>query len=69
MFLIRLLFSPLRIALFVARVTGYSRFGLFLIGVAIGLLCAPMTGRELREKLSDRLQELTAGSTTSYTGG
>ncbi|MEJ7585589.1 MAG: YtxH domain-containing protein [Acidimicrobiales bacterium] len=69
MFLIRLLFSPLRITLFLARVIGYSRFGLFLIGVAIGLCFAPMTGRELRERLSDRVQQLTAGNTTAVTGG
>ena len=38
MFLLRLVFSPLRIALFFARIVGYSRFGLFVIGVAVGLL-------------------------------
>ena len=51
MFLFRLVFSPLRIALFFARIFGYSRFGLFLLGVAVGLLFAPTTGAELRAKL------------------
>ena len=62
MFLIKLVFSPLRIALFLARVVGYSRFGLFLVGVAIGLLFAPTTGRELRQDLADRIQAMTSGT-------
>ena len=68
MFLLRLVFSPLRIALFFARVFGYSRFGLFLVGVAVGLLVAPTTGAELRAKIRERIEtasgggaELTAG--------
>ena len=47
MFLIRLVFSPLRIALFFARIFGYSRFFMFLLGVGVGLLLAPTTGAEL----------------------
>jgi len=62
MFLIKLAFTPLRIALFVVRIFGYTRFGLFLVGVALGLLFAPASGRELREKLSDRIQQLTEGT-------
>ena len=68
MFLFRLFFSPLRIALFFARVLGYSRFGLFVIGIGIGLLVAPTTGAELRAKIRERIEasarggaELTAG--------
>ncbi len=62
MFLIKLVFSPLRIALFLVRLVGYSRFGLFLVGVAIGLLFAPSTGRELRQELADRIEALTGGT-------
>jgi hypothetical protein len=68
MFLIRLVFSPLRIALFFARIFGYSRFFMFLLGVGVGLLLAPTTGAELRAKLRERIEaasgagaELTAG--------
>ncbi len=68
MFVIRLVFSPLRIALFFARIFGYSRFFMFLLGVGVGLLLAPTTGAELRAKLRERIEaasgagaELTAG--------
>lgn len=56
MFLLRLLFSPVRIALFVARILGYNRVIVFLLGVAVGLLCAPMTGAELRDRLREQLE-------------
>jgi hypothetical protein len=61
MFLFRLFFSPLRIALFFARVLGYSRFGLFLFGVVVGLLVAPTTGVELRAKLRERIEAASSG--------
>jgi hypothetical protein len=61
MFLFRLFFSPLRIALFFARVLGYSRFGLFLLGVVVGLLVAPTTGVELRAKLRERIEAASSG--------
>lgn len=61
MFLIRLLFSPLRITLFFIRILGYGRFAFFLVGLAIGLLFAPATGRQMRQKLSDQVQQLTGG--------
>ena len=59
MFLLRLPFLPLRVALFVARHLGYSRFGLFLIGIGIGLLLAPTTGKELRDRLREEIQART----------
>ncbi len=62
MFLIKLVFSPVRIVLFLARMVGYSRFGLFVVGLAIGLLFAPTTGRELRQDLADRIEALTGGT-------
>jgi hypothetical protein len=68
MFLFRLVFSPLRLSLFLARMFGYSRFFMFLIGVGVGLLVAPTTGAELRARLRERVEaasgggaELTAG--------
>jgi hypothetical protein len=69
MFLFRLVFSPLRIALFFARIVGYSRFGLFLIGVAVGLLVAPTTGAELRAKLRERLEAATSNTGAEITTG
>lgn len=63
MFLLRLLFSPLRIALFLARVVGYNRVLVFLLGVAVGLLCAPTTGAELRVRLREQLEGRLEGLT------
>lgn len=63
MFLLRLLFSPLRIALFIARVVGYNRVLIFLLGVAVGLLCAPTTGAELRDRLREQLEGRLEGLT------
>lgn len=56
MWLFRLAFSPVKIVLLIARTMGYNRFILFLIGVAIGLLCAPMTGAELRARLREQVE-------------
>jgi hypothetical protein len=69
MFLIRLVFSPLRIALFLAKVVGYSRFGMFLIGVGVGLLLAPTTGAELRAKLRERLEAASSNTGAEITSG
>jgi len=57
MFLIRLMFSPVKIVLLVARIMGYNRFVVFLIGVAVGLLVAPTTGAEMREKLRQQIDQ------------
>ncbi len=51
MFLFRLIFSPVRIALFFVRILGFSRVVVFLLGVAVGLLAAPTTGAEMRARL------------------
>ncbi|MCU1377502.1 MAG: hypothetical protein JWN29_485 [Acidimicrobiales bacterium] len=37
------------------RLFGYRRVTVFLLGVAIGLLLAPVPGRELRAMLKERL--------------
>ena len=68
MFLIRLVFSPLRIVLFFARIFGYSRIFFFLVGVGAGLLLAPTTGAELRAKLRERM-DAAAGSGAELTAG
>ena len=52
MFLLRLLFSPVKLVLLVARVMGYNRFVVFLLGVLVGLLVAPTTGAELRARIA-----------------
>lgn len=61
MWLIRLLFSPMKITLFIARVVGYNRFFLFCLGVLVGLLVAPTTGAELRDKLRAQIEARTGG--------
>ena len=68
MFLIRLVFSPLRIVLFFARIFGYSRFFMFLSAWPSACCSLPTTGAELRAKLRERIDaasgggaELTAG--------
>ena len=48
-----LLFSPVKILLFVARTLGYSRFALFLIGIFVGLCLAPTTGAQFRARVRD----------------
>jgi hypothetical protein len=37
------------------RLFGYRRVTVFLLGVAVGLLLAPVPGRDLRAKLQERL--------------
>ncbi len=61
MFLLRLLFSPVKIVLLLARVMGYNRFIVFLIGVFVGLLIAPTTGAELRARLKAEIEARTQG--------
>ena len=41
-----------------ARLLGYRRLALLVVGVAIGLLVAPVPGAQLRAKLRDALQGL-----------
>ncbi|HEU5150953.1 MAG TPA: hypothetical protein VFU19_10675 [Iamia sp.] len=68
MFLLRLLFSPVKIVLLIARVMGYNRFVVFLLGVGVGLLVAPTTGAELRARLQAQLAARTQGAPTAPTG-
>ncbi len=56
MFVLRLLFSPVKLTLWVARVMGYNRFVVFLLGVAVGLLVAPTTGAELRARIRAQVE-------------
>ena len=43
------------------RLLGYRRIFVFGVGVAVGLLIAPMTGRELRAKIQALLDERRGG--------
>jgi hypothetical protein len=61
MFLLRLLFSPVKVVLLLARVMGYNRFVVFLLGVGVGLLVAPTTGAEMRARLQAQIQARTQG--------
>jgi hypothetical protein len=44
-----------------ARLVGYRRLFVLAVGIGIGLLVAPTTGRQLREKLMTRLAGAGAG--------
>ncbi|MBI2709067.1 MAG: hypothetical protein HYX34_05160 [Actinobacteria bacterium] len=68
MLLIRLAVSPVRIALLLARLFGYGRLAVFLLGVAAGLLLAPTTGAELRSKLRDLAAGASMGAGTPPAG-
>lgn len=61
MFLLRLLFSPVKIVLLIARVMGYNRFVVFLLGVGVGLLVAPTTGAEMRARLRAQVEARMQG--------
>jgi hypothetical protein len=69
---LRLLFFPakvgvggtrlgLRVGYRTGRALGYRRVFVFGVGVGVGLLIAPMTGRELRARLQVLLEERRAG--------
>jgi osmotically-inducible protein OsmY len=45
------------------RLLGYRRLFVFGAGVAVGLLVAPMTGRELRARIQTMLEERRGGPT------
>ena len=52
------------------RLFGYRRVFVFLLGVAVGLLVAPMTGAALRERIRELIEgELTGGSLAEETDG
>jgi hypothetical protein len=73
MFLIRLVLLPFRLLFGTARLSaksgyragrmlGYRRMLVFGVGVAVGLVVAPMTGTELRRKISDALGQQVPGA-------
>ena len=70
--LLRLLFLPAKVGVGTSklgvktgyragRLVGYRRLFLFGAGVGVGLLVAPMTGREARAKLQSLLEERRTG--------
>lgn len=72
MILIRLVLLPLRLmwgttristrsAYRIGRLVGYKRMFVFGAGIAVGLLAAPVTGRELRQKLQDAFAGVAGG--------
>jgi hypothetical protein len=68
MFLLRLVFSPVKLVLLVARVMGYNRFIVFLLGVGVGLLVAPTTGAEMRARLKAQVEARMQGGPGALTG-
>ena len=61
----RLLFFPLRLVRLGIRVAGVRNSLLLLIGVGVGLLIAPTTGRDLRARLASRLAARLAARRTA----
>jgi len=70
--LLRLIFLPARVGVGTTklgmkagyrtgRLLGYRRIFVFAAGVGVGLLIAPMTGREARAKLQRLIEERRAG--------
>ena len=66
--LIRLVFLPAKVGIGstklgvkagyrTGRLLGFKRLFIFGVGVGIGLLVAPMTGRELRTRIQQRIDE------------
>lgn len=73
--LIRLIFLPAKLGAGSAklgvktgyrtgRLVGYRRIFLFGLGIGVGLLIAPMTGREARAKLQELLEARRGGAPT-----
>jgi hypothetical protein len=50
-----------KIGLLIARVMGYNRLVVFLLGVGVGLLVAPTTGAEMRARLQAQLEARMQG--------
>jgi hypothetical protein len=48
---------PTKVAFGTGRLFGYRRLTVFLLGVVVGMLLAPMTGPELRGVVKRRLDE------------
>lgn len=44
------------------RLLGYRRIVVFLVGVGVGLLLAPIPGAKLREKLKEKIDEKLNGA-------
>lgn len=73
--LLRLIFLPARVGVgttklgvkagyHTGRMLGYRRIFVFAVGVGVGLLIAPTTGREARAKLQRLIEERRQGGTT-----
>ena len=46
---------PVKVAFGTGKVFGYRRFTVFLLGMAVGMLLAPMTGPELRGRVKAQM--------------
>jgi hypothetical protein len=57
--LVRLLLLPAKVGYRAGRVIGFRRVFVFGAGMAVGLLVAPMAGRELRARIQTLIEEQT----------
>lgn len=73
MFLIRLVLFPFRLVFGTARLSakggyragrllGYRRMVVFGVGVAVGLIVAPMTGDEMRRRIGEAIGQQAPGT-------
>jgi hypothetical protein len=47
---------PIKVAFGTGKVFGYRRFTVFLLGMVVGMLLAPITGPELRRKVKQQCE-------------
>ena len=56
----KVLFFPVKVVRSILKLSGVKGSLLLLIGIGIGLLIAPQTGKQLRAKLQARMAERNA---------
>lgn len=60
--IVKMAMMPLKVVGLTAKVIGYRRVALLGTGVAIGMVVTPVSGPELRRKISEEIAKRRAGS-------